>query len=663
MNPRLPVAEALEATALLIFLAASSLFSQNDSLIPAPYTRNGSSFVISKEYISSVSPSSFGDLLDPLPGGDVARLSYGGTLSDYKFTGHELFLDDRPLALEVDGMLLRGASADRVYFNRLPLQNIDSVRVTDGGGLGGSAQRISVYTRDDFRNLPVTRVLWETGPFKWNAVQFAFSRKLSASSGLSLSVQKNFQAEQSSTYSNRPDSYEHPEAIVDIYRVLLGRKEGEYVSDGLILSNDFSRWDLQLNFVPAGLINVCASYEYMTDEQMDVRSSLSVSSLNLSSKRLLNRVSLRIRPLTLGRVVWNVKLYNEKGILKFPKSPTIGINSAHYDGQESGGFGLAADVKTFFGKVNTSLTIEAANDLVSYDSLEFSVSRTLMKPELSGSIPAALVNCGWILSADIRTDERNSAGKYIPFASPKLDLSFLVAGIPVVLNGSAAIENRYPAPDVSLLPNKRMNLRLMDDTLEVISSKKLQGGVVLKLGKFSTDYHFQYVNTDNPAVMKPLNDVGGIYWNYSQNVLAYERKLGHFLSLSYRSKHLYHMFGGEFVNYLWKRVSAADSNFNTFSFVSESRLSGRFVENRLGANGSFILRLKPAVWAIDPWTTAQPYTLGWHISADMNLNFTVKTFRFYTKFENLGNYLIQFEPGYYLPGPSVRWGIDWTFGG
>jgi hypothetical protein len=646
---------------LYFFLIAHSVNA--DSLFLQPYEREGSSYRIDKSRISAVSAVSFGDLLEPLPWGDVQNLSYGGTLSDYKFTGHELFMDDRPFVLEVNCMLLRGASADRIYFNRLPMNNVDSIRISSGGGLAGSEQRISVYTKDDFRQEPKTRVLWETGPFGWSAVQFAFSRRLSANSGLSLSVQKTFQGEDDNYYRSGVRYYDHPEAIKDIYRVLLGRETDEYVADGIILESDFSRWNLSLNFLPAGLLNVCVGFEYLNDVQMDARPFAANTLQNLSSKRAINRLSLRMRPVNVSLVRWYINVYNESTSLKFPVDPMIGFSNTSYSSQGCDAYGFVSNASVSFGSIDASLEIQAAEERLFATQMEQYLTRTLFNPSLSSVYGFGKLHGNWSLSGAVRLDERSPGGFGRILFSPALNTTFGFAELPITFNATLAEERRLPNPEVFSLPNKRMNLVVTNERLGVITSRYLQSGLIFGKGTLQADYSFEYRKTEDPAVLKANAIFAPFHWSYSQQVLDYEARVAHFIGLAFVGKKIYQRLAGELVNYRWQRIAEPDTSFNTFSISSESRVSGRFVENRLGMQAGFTLRLKPSVWSIDPWISTQPYTLGWHLTTELNMNFTVKTFMFFTKFENLSNYIIRYEPGYYLPGPTVRWGIDWSFGG
>ncbi len=620
-------------------------------------------FFVNESYGEFQDSYSFGEEFKNLPWGDVAYLNYGGSLSDYKFRGKELFLDDRPFVLEVDGVALRGASSDRIYFLRLPTQNIDSVNYFINGGLSGSERRVVLYQQDNFIASPLSQIRWENGPFGWNAVQFAFSRKISSKAALSLSLNKIFQSD-GSTYSNgQPEYYSHPEAILGIYRSLLKRDESEFVSEGLKLSGDFSRWNLAVNLLPVDWINMCLNYELMRDAQIDGR-PYGNTLINLSSRRVSDRLTLRANNIRKSLITWNVTAYGEMASLSFPKEPRNGFLGAQYIKQGNDAYGMIVKTSISRGKTKLEIKTEVANDNVWEENIDKDLWRSLVahsfNREFTSSIFTTMLNIDWA----VRMDSRLKEGTLPTSISPRIGIHTSSNSIPIDLRLAIGSEKRLPEPAVQFLPNKRMNLVASDlNSVSVIKSDYAEGALTAKMGKFICEYAAELYHTKAPFLMKPVQDINGLHWIYSQDVLDKDRRIANMVKLSFITGSFSQSASAEYVVYGWKRPASVDSSFNTFALMAATQVNGLFVNNRLKVDGCFNLKLRPDVWAIDPWLSAQPKTLKWHLDTEINMGFTIKKFHYYAVFQNLGNYVIRYEPGYYLPGPAIKWGINWQFGG
>jgi len=92
-------------------------------------------------------------------------------------------------------------------------------------------------------------------------------------------------------------------------------------------------------------------------------------------------------------------------------------------------------------------------------------------------------------------------------------------------------------------------------------------------------------------------------------------------------------------------------NATSISFITHPADTREYIESRV---------------SLDYWSPRDTITYAgintWNREIyDLNLEIAthVRTFRFFAKIDNLLNRRFAYVPGYYSPGLTFRWGIDW----
>jgi len=364
------------------------------------YDTDGTDYVITRKHIEFIHPVNFIDLLDHLPGIEVARNSFLGTLSDLKSLGEEALLFDKPVTVEVDGMEVSGTHANQVYLTGISVADVERVVVErGGGGIYGSEILIRIITRDQFAVDPAATIFWENGPFEMSVFRFGFRRRLGEKTGFYLSTEKVFMFEGDGFYTGQRDKYSHPAAIVDIYRSFLDRPDSEYVAEGFKFENFSRNWDLRINTLSFPGINLNAGFEFSADAQDDFRldpREEEIMFLDFSTRHRRERFYLAGRTLHFDRMRMSGVLFRETSRMYFPSLPAKGVSrDSTFYAQGAAGWGgrlkLAFEGEQFSWAVNTAANLDTlkGDSLGVYERAE-QAGTQLSYRSTPGNIPVTL---------------------------------------------------------------------------------------------------------------------------------------------------------------------------------------------------------------------------------------------------------------------------------
>ncbi|MFH0922364.1 MAG: Plug domain-containing protein [Fibrobacterota bacterium] len=609
---------------------------------------------------------SLADLLERLPGLEVARYNTSGSFTDIKQIGQELYDDDRPVVVTVNGVELRNLSTDRVYLNGIAVSRIDSVTVCPCGGLSGSEVLIDVALSDSFITPAHTRLLWETGPFELGTILFDFRRALGEKSGLSVSMQKSYQFEGRGYYGNSARTpYEHPVAITDIYRVALGRSENRYVRSGLPFENDTRLWNVGLTTRALPGTALTARYEYLRDFQDDyvpVSGATTGQFRNFAAWRSSDNFYLEGRSLTAGPLHLNGQAYLQRNTLRFADTGTpIGF-------RDTAAFGQSVNALGFIGRAgyerrfwHARAEAEAASDDWQGRSYSAAFTRRRLTTEASAGPDSAAVPWRLTLRNTLRNDGRaasNGAVNTRMLASPSTAARVRLFDR-LDFDAGYGCERRYPLASALYFDNPRRDYLANDFNFRPIVSYHAQTGLRTRLASWTFGYSLENRFTRSPLVFVHIAGIPG--WTVSQDSLCYESRNTHLFTTAYEGTRLSNTVAFA-VTETRDGLPSRSLFFRTFGVMDRFSARRDFVKGRLHGRFSTYLYLRPQVWSVDYYGDIKTAILNEYARVDMELEFRIKDFHFYTRFENLGDYVIAYAPGYHLPGPLIRWGIDWTFG-
>jgi len=232
--------------------------------------------------------------------------------------------------------------------------------------------------------------------------------------------------------------------------------------------------------------------------------------------------------------------------------------------------------------------------------------------------------------------------------------------------GQYGCDRRYPNPAALYFDNPKLNY-IAETKPEPgrIKTWIAATGVRLNRGPFLLSYRVENIFIRNPLVFTtdetvPYNPV----WIITQDSVRFEERI----SQSFEAEASFSRISDRLslnITHSDRATERYNLPFWTFGLRNEFRLQKHFVKGNLFTRLTFTTRLRPQVWGIDFHTDdtfLSTPVLKSYLIFDLGLDFTIRTFNFYTKIENVTNQVVTYDPGYYLPGPTIRWGILWEFG-
>ncbi len=667
-----------------VTLAADSIvpYESPDILHGAFFDREGPSVIFTQHHLDAMHAVNLCDVLDYLPGLFAARSSFMGTLSDIRQQGKETYLDDKPINIEVDGVEMRGINASRVYLNNIPVKDIEKVIVDErGGGFSGSEIIIRVFTKQEHISDPVSDVFWEQGPFEANAVKFSLKRRLGKSVGFFIGMEKTYQSEGQGFYSTGPIQYTHPAAIVDIYRAVLNRPDNLYVAQGNRFENYSRLWTIKLNTTAIPCVELNSEYIFLRDKQDDYRDNprYGVNGTgvyqNFSTQNELDDFKVSGRATCFKQIDMNGTVYTYGSRLGWPaKGPSVVSGDKDTSVFLQGLNVLGARFNSSYNRPGQkySLLLESAQDGVNAVHVDRTIRRDLIETSIELGLDSIL-KIPMELSAknDFRRDSRTSGNSSINTnfsASPWVGLYSMLFRNHLRLDVDYGCERRYPNSSILYYDNPKINYIGSDSAVKRIVSSSTGAGIEFNESHFGFGYKFRERFTRNPATLQFVLHPSGILqsgWRFTQNVVRFERLQGHELFGEWHSEHISEYAGLHITHVNYARSDTRQVlPFYTFNVVNNLSFFRYFMKNRLFGRISFYTSLRPDVWAVEYYLPESGLdVLNRFIDFNMDIEFKIKAFSFFTRFENLGNQVISYEPGYHLPGPVIRWGIDWNFGG
>lgn len=665
-------------TGTLLWAGDSPLTAAGSDTVPDPFMKNlgllsrdGRTVVFTDSQIRTLHPLNPGGLLWHIPGFIVARNSFAGTLSDWRSLGHELYWGDKPVSVRVDGVELADLSADRVYWNNAPLTGAESFSATPDGGLSGGRMALDVRRPDDFVVSPVTRVYWETGPFDMTGVQFLFRRSLGPQNGLSVAMEKIWQAEELGFFFG-PNRYSHPAAISDIYGAFLRRPDSQYVSEGYYFENDFKRWNAALSSRSVPGVLLTAGFDYLRDFQDDFRNRAGDSTgyLNFAARRLSDRFYLKGRTLFSGPWSVQAQVYRETARLRYldsSESPRAGDSATFSQGADLAGALLETRWKRGVSEAWITAETRSSDFLGRNASTAFAEDRiTAGFQQRFDSLTAFPLRIR--IENDLRRDSRNASRGAINTRatfSPKIDAAALFLGQRLRIDAGAGVDRRFPRAALLYLENPKLNYRPEPDSgfARIVTSSAWTGAGVTA-GRWDFSYRAEFRSAPNPALLMARFDTSGrLEFVLNRGRIDRERVLDQEFAAGLSLGAFDDRLSVAAATIGYDYAAGGSEGFTAWHAVNRIRWKGRFVHERLEMKVSWFTEFRPEAWSPDFHAGPLHVTLPWFLSFDAELEFTIKRFNFFTRLDNLSNQVIRFDPGYLLPGPVIRWGVDWTFKG
>ncbi|OGK03861.1 MAG: hypothetical protein A2350_13455 [Candidatus Raymondbacteria bacterium RifOxyB12_full_50_8] len=171
--------------------------------------------------------------------------------------------------------------------------------------------------------------------------------------------------------------------------------------------------------------------------------------------------------------------------------------------------------------------------------------------------------------------------------------------------------------------------------------------------------------TKSPAILQPFSDDSlGPAWFFSSHSLSFISQIGHTVTLGYSGNTFSDQASLVFVQENLSYFKYGLKSNNSFYFRNVFRASKVFSEGKMRGRLGLYTIGRPDIYCIDFYNENNNNLSkrGRFLSFNLELEFRIKMFTFFSRLENISNQVISYQPGYYLPGPLIRWGFDWSFG-
>lgn len=638
------------------------------------FERIGSTYIITREHIREMHAINLYDILENVPGLMVERNGFASTLADLKTLTTQTYREEAQVILEIDGASVSMPNADRVYLNNISINDIERIEVHSGGsGLFGGKICVKIFTANSFISDPQSHFYYETGPFDLNVLHFNFQRRIGAQTGMYLSMEKSYMLEGLGMVHNQgaPYQYSQPGQIVDIYRAFLGRPDSLYVSDGYAFESFNRNWTIKLHTIALPGVSVGVGYQYSRDYQDDYRDNLLQNGayLNFGSWHASDKLRLDVQSHSIGDFTFSGQGFSEISRITLVKDPynenEMDTSSGRQGINAYGGYLLInynQDIikgsMKYESRMNEFYNCENA-PRVHNDALEMTASLT---PSV-GKIPG-VIN----MKNTVRRDSRYASATLINnrvLFSPSLDMRlYLPKGF--TFDADYGCDRRYLYFSSMYFTNPKIrHLPQQPVTFASTKAYTLSCGLGYRTGRIDVLYRISDVFTKSPAILQPFSDDSlGPAWFFSSHSLSFISQIGHTVTLGYSGNTFSDQASLVFVQENLSYFKYGLKSNNSFYFRNVFRASKVFSEGKMRGRLGLYTIGRPDIYCIDFYNENNNNLSkrGRFLSFNLELEFRIKMFTFFSRLENISNQVISYQPGYYLPGPLIRWGFDWSFG-